>query len=219
MENYLQQLIDDINESAKNVSWPVIETEQNIWDWVSEEEEDQNARIRELEEWTGIRKEMLPADPLLSDEQLSRLLEALKKMLDAHNCCFVVQIEVPGRIQYAAIRDYFDQPVKVKQHYMGFFEYCRPGTEHKACALGEYCHCAFFKEFFKDMIDEDLSPEEERERMLDIEVNHIKRKYGDDWMKYYPYHLDKEYDDEFGNPYDYSFDDGEDDDGDDWWKR
>ena len=68
------------------------------------------------------------------------------------------------------------------------------------------------------MIDEDLTPEEEWARELEIEIRHIKRKYGDDWMKYYSYHLDKNYDDEDGNPYDYGFGDADFDD-DDWWRR
>ncbi len=70
------------------------------------------------------------------------------------------------------------------------------------------------------MIDEDLTPEEERERMLEIEVQHLKRKHGDDWMKYFPYHLDKNYDDGYGNSYDYGFDQDEEyDDEDTWWRR
>jgi hypothetical protein len=46
------------------------------------------------------------------------------------------------------------------------------------------------------------------------------RRRGDDWMKYYPYHLDKNYDDENGNPYDYGFGEEEDDEDDDnWWRQ
>ena len=101
---------------------------------------------------------------------------------------------------------------------MGFFELCRPGIEHKKCALSEYCQCVFYAELFAGFIDEDLTPEEERARELEIEVNHIKRKYGDAWMKYYPYHLDANYDDENGNPYNYGFDDKEDED-DNWWRK
>jgi hypothetical protein len=102
---------------------------------------------------------------------------------------------------------------------MGFFELCKPGTEHGKCALGQYCQCAFFAELFANFIDEDLTPEEERARALEIEVRHIQRKYGNEWMKYYPYHLDKNYDDEYGNAYDYGFGDDDDDEEDNWWKR
>ena len=165
---------------------------------------------------------MLPPPEMLNDEQVNYLLLALKKMLDAYNWSFVLQTQVPERIQYATIRDNIYQPAKVKRWHMGFFALCRPGTEHKKCTLGEYCQCAFYAEFFSGFIDEDLSPEEERARHLEIELKHIKRKYGDEWMKYYPHHLDKNYDDEDGNQYNYGFDDDyqDDDEGDDnWWRK
>jgi hypothetical protein len=141
-------------------------------------------------------------------------------MLDAYNSSFVMQTKVPERIQYAAIRDNFNQQAKVKRWHMGFFELCKKGTEHGKCAFGQYCQCAFYAELFKDLVDEDLGPEEERARTLEIEIKHIQRKYGDDWMKYYPYHLDKNYDDENGNSYDYGMGDNEEEeDDDDWWRK
>jgi hypothetical protein len=221
MENYINQLLTDITQATENVSWPYIQKESyDLWNVVPDEEEEKTAPVRPLEEWTGISKEMLPPAEMLTDEQMRKLLAALKKMLDAYNWSFVLQIEVPERIQYAAIRDNFDQEAKLKQWNMGFFEFCRPGTEHGKCALEKYCQCAFFAEFFKDMINEDLSPEEERARALEFEIRHIKKKYGNDWMKYYPYHLDKNYDDEKGNSYDYGFGEEEDEDDDDnWWRR
>lgn len=162
---------------------------------------------------------MLPPARMLNDEQLVCLLEALQKMLDAYNCSVVLQTEVPAAILYETIRNNFNQDVKLKRWHMGFFELCQPGTEHGKCTLGEYCQCAFYADLFSEFIDEKLSPEEERARALEIEVKHIKRKYGNDWMKYYPYHLDPEYDDENGNPYNYGFDEDEEDEDDGWWRR
>ncbi|MBW8049780.1 MAG: hypothetical protein FVQ77_05470 [Cytophagales bacterium] len=190
-----------------------------MFDWIPCDEEDKTAPVRSLEEWTGISKVQLPPPEMLTDEQVHRLLNTLIKMLDAYNWHFVLQIEVPERIQYAALRDNFNQEAKVKRWSMGFFDLCLPGTEHGKCALGEYCHCLLFAELFAGMSDEELSPEEERKMELECETSHIKRKYGDDWMKYYPYHLDPDYDDENGNPYDYGFGDGDDDDEDDWWRK
>jgi hypothetical protein len=220
MEKYINQLLEDIAFATENASFPSTGNKADLWDWMSDEEEDNTAPVRSLEEWTGLRKEMLPPSEMLDDAKLKRLLEALIKMLDAYNCSFVLQIKVPERIQYNCIRDNFDQDVKVKQWHMGFFKLCRPATEHKTCALGEFCECALFAELFKNFVDEDLSPEEERARYLEMEVLHLKRKYGDEWMKYYPYHLDPDYDDEYGNPYDYGFGDlTDDEDDDDWWKK
>jgi hypothetical protein len=138
-------------------------------------------------------------------------------LLEACNCHFVLQTAVPERFQYEAIRQNWSQTVKVRHWHEGFFEMCKPGTPHTTCALGEHCQCAFYADLFKDMVHEDLPPEEERARALEIEVEHLKRKHDTDWMKYYPYHLDKNYDDENGNPHNYGMDPDEPDD--DWWRK
>jgi len=221
MERYVQQLLEDIVNATENVSWPYTEQEQDVLYWISEEDEDKNAPIRDLEEWTGIRKEQLPPAKQLTDDQLHLLLHALIALLDAHNWLFVLQTEVPERVQYETIRENFDQEAKVKLQHMGFFQMCRPGTPYGTCALGEYCQCQFFSDLFAGFTDEERTPEEERAAELEIELTHIKRKYGDEYMKYYPYHLDPDYDDENGNPYDYGFGDDfdNDDDSDDWWRK
>ncbi len=218
MERYIEQLLADIDFASANVSMPFAGRELHLHDWISPNEEDLTAPVRNLEEWTGIRQEQLPPHEKLTDDQVLRLLNALKKMLDAYNWSFVLQTEVPERIQYAAIRDNFHQQAKIKRWHDGFFEHCKPGTQHGKCALGEYCQCAFYAELFKDMVDEDLAPEEERARELEWEITRLKKKYDDDWMKYYPYHLDSKYDDENGKPHDYGFGD-EEEGNDDWWKK
>ena len=218
MKEYLDQLLADIARATGHVEWPYTDYQDNELFWISEAEEERTAPRRSLEEWTGIRKAQLPPHDQLDDDQVAKLLEALKKLLDAHNWSFVLQIAVPDRIQYECIRDNFDQTAIVKTCHMGFFELCRPGTPHRSCALGLYCHCRFYKELCDGFIDEELTPEEERARLLEMEVEHIKRKYGDDWKKYYPYHLDPEYDDEHGNPHDYGVNLNDDTDPADWWR-
>ncbi len=219
MQHYIKQLLTDIETATQNVSFPFVEKELSIHDWVSEEEEDANAPARNLCEWSGITPEMLPPATMLKEKEVKELLQALNQMLSAYNCHFVLQTEVPEHLQYETIRQNFNQDVKVKQWHMGFFEMCKPGTPHQTCALGEHCQCAFYADLFSDRIDEELTPEEERARDLEMEVHYIRKKYGDDWMKYYPYHLDKNYDDENGNPYDYGFGDEEDNEEDDWWRK
>jgi hypothetical protein len=219
VEKYICQLLVDIAYVTENVSWPFVEKGGDLHDWIPSDEEERNAPVRDLEEWTGICSEQLPPAEMLSDSQVCRLLDVLKKMLDTFNWSFVLQTEVPERIQYAAIRDQFNQRAKVKRWHYGFFELCRPGTEHGKCALGEYCQCAFYNDFFAGYTDEESSPEEERARALEIEITYLKRKHGSDWMKYYPYHLDAAYDDDNGNPFDYGLGGDEEDEGDDWWKK
>ena len=217
MEKYIEQLLSDIADATENVSLPFIERELNLEDFITDEEENENAPVRSLEEWTGITREMLPPEEMLNDHQLNSLLTALKKLLDAYNWSFVLQTEVPERIQYSTIRQNFDQQVKVKRWHMGFFELCTPGTKHGECALSQYCQCAFYAELFSGFCDEELSPEEERAKHLEIDIIHLKKKYAEEWMKYYPYHLDSNYDDENGQPYNYGFDDESNEDEDKWW--
>jgi len=219
MERYVQQLLIDIAHATANVAWPYQDKERSVHDWISDEEEDRTAPRRPLEEWTGIRKAQLPPADQLTDDQVHRLLEALKTMLVAYNWSFVIQIKVPERIQYATLRANFDQEAKVKQWHMGFFEMCRPGTPHGTCALGEYCHCRFYEEFWGNCVDEELTPAEERARALDWEITRLKDRYGDEWEEYYPYHLDPKYDDADGNPYDYGFAPEKEDDPADWWRK
>jgi hypothetical protein len=218
MKKYIEQLLGDIADATENVSLPFIEKELNLDDFITDEEENENAPVRSLEEWTGITREMLPPEEMLNDHQVNSLLAALKKLLDAYNWSFVLQTQVPERIQYSTIRQNFDQQAKIKRWHMGFFELCSPGAKHGECALSQYCQCAFYAELFSGFCDEELSPEEERARHLEIDIIHLKRKYGSEWMKYYPYHLNAKYDDENGQPYNYGFDDESNEDEDKWWR-
>jgi hypothetical protein len=217
MEKYILQLLTDILCARENVSFPRGEKEVNWWDWISEEEEDRTALVLSLEEWTGISKDQLPPVELLSDSQVKLLLDALKRMLNDYHWSFMVHSGIPERIQYAALRDNFDQDAKVMQWQMGLFDLCRPGTVHGKCSLGEYCECTFCEDLLQDFTN--LTWDEERASQLEIEIQHLKRKYGRDWITYYPYHLDKNYDDEDGN-HDHGFDDLDDDEDDDgWWRH
>jgi hypothetical protein len=221
MENYIHQLLGDIRHSIDQFSSSEPSSSFEIWDWKSFEEEEQNAPTRSLEDWTGIQQIMLPPENRLSDAQLTSILNALEELLDVYNWCFVLQFNVPERIQYETIRLNFNQEAKVKTWHLGFFEFCAPNTEHRKCALGEYCNCAYFDDMLSKFKPDTRTPEEQRAAHLEIEVNHIKWKHGDDWMNYYPYHLDAAHDDENGNPYDYGFGDSDDeeDEADNWWRK
>lgn len=221
MRHYLNQLFTDLALATENLAWPYIkQTEVSLHDWKSAEEEEATAAIRNLPQWTGILPEMFPPSGMLKDEEIHEVLKSIMALLAACNCHVVFQTEVPERFQYEAIRQNFDQDVKVFQWNDGFFQFCKPNTPLKTCALGEHCQCAFYAELFEGFVEENLTPEEERARQLEFEIQYLKRKYDHDWMKYYPYHLDKNYDDEYGNPHDYGFgQDDDEDEADDWWRR
>lgn len=219
MKPYLSQLLTDISEATETLAWPHVKKEVvSLLDVMPRDEEEAIAPVRNLPEWTGIMPEMLPPETMLSDDEVHAVLQAMIKLLAACNCHVVFQTVVPERFQFESIRQNLDQDVKVYEWNDGFFAFCKPGTESKTCALGEYCQCAFYEELVEDMVDEELTPEEERTRELEWEIRHIQKKYGDEWMKYYPYHLDKNYDDENGNPHDYGFGKDDDEEDDTWWR-
>ena len=60
MQKYISQLLADITYATENMSWPFAEKQLELHDWIPDEEEDKTAPVHNLEEWTGIRKEMLP---------------------------------------------------------------------------------------------------------------------------------------------------------------
>ena len=220
MQHYLSQLLADLADATQNLPWPYVkQTEVALYDLKSQQEEEATAPVRHLPQWTGITPDMLPPAVMLTDNDVSSVLKSLITLLAACNCHVVFQTEVPERFRYEAIRQNFDQNVKVFQWNDGFFQFCKPGTPVTTCALDQYCQCVFYAELFEGFEEEHLTSEEERARQLEFEVHYLKRKHGNDWMKYYPYHLDKNYDDEYGNPYNYGFDDNDEEKNDDWWKK
>jgi hypothetical protein len=209
MQRYVDLLLSDIDNAICHVSDPMIEIDIDAWK--SGEENDMTMPLRNLQEWTGITAEMLPPESMLEDEQLAQLLHALNQMLDAYHYGLFDK-DIPNRIQYTAIKENFNQDVELKNWPFTHFRLCRPGTEHAKCVLGEYCPCAYDQRLLSGDNDEYLTPDEERIIELEITVEAIKRKYGDDWLKYYPYHLDPIFDDDDGNPWDYGMGNEEDSD-------
>lgn len=208
MDKYLEQLLADIQYATENVTWPYASNEKDataLSDWISDQEEEKTAPRIQLETWTGIQQSQLPPDNLLSDEQIELLYKALANMLMAYNYSATFIFTLPTRTRYQVVRANFSQEAIQKQWHTGFFELCKTNKSHPDCLMGDYCHCAYFEELSANFVQEDLSPEEERQRKLEREVEQLKRKYGDDYMKYYPYHLDANYDDENGNPHDWGF--------------
>ncbi len=121
MQKYIDQLLLDIAFATANPNIPFIQKEMELHDFVSDEEEDKTAPIRNLQEWTGITEEMIPPSAMLDNSQIKQILESLKKMLDAYNWAFVLQTEVPENVQYETIRLNFNQEAKIKQWHPGFF--------------------------------------------------------------------------------------------------
>lgn len=75
MQRYLEQLLGDIAIAIDNAKYATAEQKYDLCDWISEEEEERTAPIRNLQELTSIYQEMLPPAEMYSDEQLHSLLD------------------------------------------------------------------------------------------------------------------------------------------------
>lgn len=156
MQNYLTQLLRDIQFAKNNISTTIVESDISEFDWLSPEEDERLAPKKSLEEWTGIRKEMLPPVEKLNSTQLSKLLKALKELLSDNNCHFVTQIKVPELIEYRTIRGMWKQEHAMMKWHLNFFDFCKKNTKFGECHLGEqYCHCSFFKDLLSQFENSD----------------------------------------------------------------
>lgn len=143
MEEYVKQLLADIATASKNARFYFPKRKFSYREWISEEEEEKTAIERQFDEWTGIRKVLLPPEDLLTDEQVKQLIAALLRLIDAYHLENLFFFTLPERLQYTAIRENFDQIVKVRNYYRGSFEFCRKGTQPFKCVLGPYCLCTW----------------------------------------------------------------------------
>jgi hypothetical protein len=87
MQKYINQLIEDIQYAKANIQkpWIVLKEGYEFDEWLSEEEDKKQAPIRNVEDWSGIKKEQLPPEDRLSDEQVEALFKALDKLLSEFN--------------------------------------------------------------------------------------------------------------------------------------
>lgn len=192
MDKYLQQLLQDLKQATQKVTWsyPLSQTDVNaLEDWLPDTEEEKTAPRICLEEWTGIQQSQFPPAERLSDEQIDLLYSAIKKMLAAYNYHATFLFSIPTRTKYEVVRTHFKQEAIQKRFHMGFFELCFSNESHPKCLMGTDCHCTYFEELSKKWVNDDLPPEEEAKKILDAEAQRLKKKYGKDYTKYYPFKL------------------------------
>lgn len=192
MDKYLQQLLQDLKLATQKITWsyPLSQTDvAALEDWIPDTEEEKTASRISLEEWTGIQQSQFPPASRLSDEQIDLLYPAIKKMLAAYNYHATFLFSLPNRTKYEVIRTHFKQEAIQKKFHMGFFELCFSNKSHPDCLMGTECHCTYFEELSKKWVNDDLTPEEEAKKILDAEAQRLKKKYGRDYMKYYPFKL------------------------------
>ncbi len=143
MQEYINQLLVDIANAIDKARFYFPNRPFSYHEWLSETEEESSATEHKFDEWTGIRKILLPPEVLLNDDEVEELLDALVKLICAYHLDAYFFYTIPDRLKYSAIRENFDQTVKALNYRHGTFEFCKKGTPIFKCALGAYCHCGF----------------------------------------------------------------------------
>jgi len=172
MKNYLNQLIEDMHNAAKNMPVkPFLE--------ISEDEEClrgvmeyESTEPKPMQEWFGIDKANFPPAEKLTKEELELMVDEILKLWHAYNFDAVLPENLPADIAYKVLVDNFDKPVIwVSEGIIGI-EFC--DYEPENCPFPEeYCMCKDFKRNF-DMedIEEDISLDNSYEiAILDKEIN------------------------------------------------
>ena len=216
MERYIQQLISDLQHARDQVPepwWYFVDgfeaDDEESSPWMPE---DNLSQRQPLETLINIKQYQLPPADRLTDDQIHRLVPALKELLSAYNCHVVFQqTDVPERVQYHIIHHRFKQEVPQLYNRDYFFTFCEPEQDRRQCQLGKYCECNFMDQMLTRKDTFEWKENEEFEE-LDTHDHYLRRKYGRDWENYHRYYDWEGYEEDLPNEEDKDWWDEEDED-------
>lgn len=176
MHNYLAHLIADLRQAAKNLPTkpyyeipPEAEDIEYVIEW-------ENAEPKPMHEWFGITKENFPPPEKLTDEQLELMVGEILKLWEAYNFEADLPENLPAKIAYKVLVDYFDKPVTWISQGTSHIEFC--DYEPENCPFPEeFCKCTDFDDDF------DMSTENAGEiAILNREIEDIEIKDEDEFL-------------------------------------
>lgn len=141
MENYIQQLIADLEAVAANdIKTTYYEIPPHLTE-IPDIAELAQVEFKPISEWTGIESEVFPEVELLSENQILQLNYSIRKVLNKLN---VEIIDLPENLPeenfYTAITTNWDSPIQYLP-LSGFdMELCE--GEMLTCPYGIYCQCS-----------------------------------------------------------------------------
>jgi hypothetical protein len=140
MERYIQQLIEDLEETAKNPPPavfieppPYLSNEPSIAELAL-------VPFKPISEWTGINPEVFPNVVDLRGDQWGRVNEAIFKVFDALNIQLVDSpADLPPEILYEVLTTNWDEMVQYLPSSGFDLELCT--GDPTTCPYGDYCDC------------------------------------------------------------------------------
>jgi hypothetical protein len=140
MEQYVRQLIEDLNAAAKNPMksfW--IEPPPHLLD-DPETAELALVPFMPIEDWTKIKREEFPEMIDLNAEQCRRVNKAIFKVYESLNLKLVdLPAGIPPEILYEILTSNWDYPVQYLPSSGMDVEFCT--GDELTCPYGEYCDC------------------------------------------------------------------------------
>jgi hypothetical protein len=161
MQRYIEQLIEDLAEVAKNPPPPAyIETPPHL-DESPEIAELALVPFKPISEWTGIGPEVFPDMTDLSGDECDRVNEAIFKVFDSLGLTLVdAPSDIPPERLYEVLTTNWYHPVQYLPSSGMDLELCTGNP--MTCPYGEYCDCGEEQEFSDEessgntILDEDI---------------------------------------------------------------
>jgi len=162
MQHYIEQLIEDLEEVAKNPPSPVyIEAPPHL-DGSPEIAELALVPFKPISEWTGIAPEVFPDMTDLSADECKRINETIFKVFDSLVLMLVdAPPDMPPEWLYQVLTTNWDHPVQYLLSSGMDLELCT--GDPMTCPYGEYCDCGEEPDFLDEETSEIIDPDEDNE--------------------------------------------------------
>nr|NQU93145.1 hypothetical protein [Bacteroidota bacterium] len=146
MQNYISQLITDLNQVANNPPpRPYIEPPPHLED-NPETAELALVAFKSIEEWTGIKQELFPDITQLQGDQWQKVNEAIFRVYASLRLDLIdAPPDLPPEQLYEVLTTCWDQPVQYLPSSGMDLELCT--GDPMTCPYGEYCDCYIEPEF------------------------------------------------------------------------
>jgi hypothetical protein len=148
MHRYVKQLLEDLETAAANPpASPCIEflCDFKVDPWITELA---FAPFKPISEWVGIETEVFPPKRLLTDRQMTKLFNAMVKVLESLNIEFIVPDNFPQKRKYSSLVSEWETPVQYLPHSGYDLSLCKDTWE--TCPHRKYCTCPNEEDLFGD---------------------------------------------------------------------
>jgi hypothetical protein len=181
MQHYLNHLIADMRQAAKNLPAkpyydipPEAEGIEYVIEW-------ENAVAKPMQEWFGIAKEQFPPAEKLTEEQLSLMVDEMLRLWEAYHFYPNLPENLPAQIVYKVLVDVLDKDIAWVSEGEGFVELCE--YDPQTCPFPkEFCWCKDFEDDDMDAVASLRSDNAAEIAALDKEIKAIEAKGPDEFL-------------------------------------